>query len=291
MSRGFHIMPTKIRYQLAVAFSLMSVLPLLVGLYVASLFIRWPFESNDLTLVSIIMGVSGFLAFLGYQITKQMVTPIAAVAATARKLADGRSVEVPAMKGNDEIEELSKSLRTISLNARELLDRVEKLSLKDKLTGLHNASYIRERLNEEIERAIHFQRPCSFAYLSILNFDAHRNALGEAVAEKTLKDIADILRRHTAEFDRAARISNDEFAVILPDKNKKKAISILEAIRTDLAKAETFRSEPAEERLSLSIGLSENPLDGVSGQELFIKARDRAAEARRKGGDLIEAFA
>ena len=56
--------------------------------------------------------------------------------------------DVEVKGGTDELEELSRSLRVISKNAKELLDKVEKLSPRDKLTGLYNVSYIRERLDD-----------------------------------------------------------------------------------------------------------------------------------------------
>ncbi|HTL71452.1 MAG TPA: diguanylate cyclase [Candidatus Eisenbacteria bacterium] len=274
---SIQLMPSKLRYKLIIAFSLMSVLPILVGVYVASLFIHFPFEANvgNLATISIVMGTSVFFALLGYQITRQMIEPIIGVAATAKNIASGLlDAPAPEAKGADEIEELSESLKTISTNAKELLERVEKLSQRDKLTGLYNASYIRERLQEEIQRAVHFQRPCSFAYFILGSPE------GGAVSEETLKAVAEVLGAHLTQFDRAARIKRNEFALIFPDKNKKKTIEAVLKIKASLG----------EGAPPVSIGISENPLDGTSGQELFAKAQERAVSARAKGGNHIEAF-
>lgn len=46
-----------------------------------------------------------------------------------------------------------------------LMHRLEKLEIKDTLTGLYNKVFIHNRLQEEIKRAIIFQRPCSFVVL------------------------------------------------------------------------------------------------------------------------------
>src|SRR5437868_238796 len=151
----FRVMPSKMRYKLVIAFCLMSVVPVLIGIYIASLFIKFPFEANaeNLLTITLVTFASLTIAGLGYAITRQMIVPIADVAKVAHDLAEGKPVEKFDVKGSDELEELSQSLKTISHNAHELLDRVEKLSQKDKLTGLYNTSYIRERLDEEIQRA------------------------------------------------------------------------------------------------------------------------------------------
>ena len=289
------VMPTKLRYKLLVSFCLMSLLPLLAGVYVLSIFVKFPFEmsANSLWMVTLVMLFSLALSCFGYLITRQIFDPITDIAARAKNIAQGKldeSAQVDA-GGSDEIEELSKSLRSISRNARELLDKVEKLSMKDKLTGLYNSTYIRERLDEEIHRAIHYQRPCSFALLNIDGFDRYVLKYGLEASDEALKNIAKILGNHLWPPDRAARITKDEFAIIIPDKNKKKAILLVEAISQEIG-AYLFSGKTVleHERLTVCAGVSENPIDGVSADELYIKAQQRLKLSKQKGSQTIEAF-
>ena len=290
------VMPSKTRYKLLVSFCLMSLLPILAGIYIASLFVQYPFELNsgNITTITLITLFSLTLSFLGFLTTKQIFSPLANIATTAQNISQGKLDEeaLAEVKGSDELEDLTKSLKVISKNAREFLDKIEKLSLKDKLTGLHNATYIRERLHEEIQRAIHYQRPCSFAYLVIDAFDDYVAKVGLETSQEALKSAAKIFEKYLSEFDRAARISQEEFVVILPDKNKKRAIQIAEEISKDIA-AFSFAGEGIGQsaHLTICVGISENPIDGVSADELYVKARDRMRTARRNGPNVIEAFA
>ena len=286
----FKLMPTKLRYRLLTAFCLMSLLPTLAGVYIASLFVKFPFEvtSENLITISLVIVFSLILSYFGFLIAKQMVHPIVGVSEVAQKIAAGKlDDELTEFKGADELEELTRSLKTISSNARELLDKVDKLTLKDKLTGLYNASYIRERLNEEIQRAVHYQRPCSFAYFIFNNFDTYAASSGAQVSEAALKGLANIFNAELSEFDRAARISKGEFGVIFFDKNKKKAIEFTERMRDSIGKS-AFMKSGAD--LTVSIGLSENPLDGVTAHDLYTKAQQRSQIAAQKGRNQIEAF-
>ena len=289
------VMPTKLRYKLMVSFCLMSLLPILAGAYIASVFVKFPFvmSRENLTTITLVFLSSLVISFFGYLITRQIFNPIADIAATAENIARGKLVEddTTNARGSDEIEELSQSLRTISKNARELLDKVERLSLRDKLTGLYNASYIRERLNEEIQRAAHYQRPCSFALFNIDQFNRYVSNHGLEISDGALKFVAQILEKHLSEFDRAARVNKDEFAIIFPDKNKKKAIQIAETISKEIAGFSfSGRNLSEANRLTVSVGVSENPIDGASADQLYVKAQDRLRAAKQKGPNHIEAF-
>ncbi len=286
------MLPTKLKYKMLLSFCLMSLLPILAGIYVASLFIHFPFEANqsNLITVSLVSLFSLLLSFLGYTVTKQTMSPIDRVSEAAHKIAEGKldeSAPVDVSEAADEIQDLTRSLHVISKNAKELLDKVEKLSLKDKLTGLYNAAYIRERLDEEIQRAIHYQRPCSFVYLVIQNLDVFEASHGAEKGEEAIKAVAKSFNDQLREFDRAARIGRGEFAIILPDKNKKKAIETVEKIGQMLSSSLAALGAP---ELAPCAGISENPIDGVHADGLYIKAQDRMKVAK-SGKKLQEAFA
>lgn len=286
------VMPTKLRYKLLVAFCLVSLLPILAGIYIVSIFLKYPFETSvdNLTTGSVVAIFSLLLSYLGYLTAQQITMPIAEAARVAGGIASGKLDEQADLKGADELEDLSRSLKQISKNAKELLDKVEKLAVKDKLTGLYNVNYIRERLDEEIQRAIHYQRPCSFAYFLLNHLDAYETRYGSEAANEVLKAVARIFDSQRTEFDRAARITKQEFVMILPDRNKKKAIEVVERIHKDASAMFSAKSALREAQLALCIGISENPIDGVKADQLYIKAQDRMKLAQVSGKSW-EAFA
>ena len=284
------ILPTKLKYVLLVSFCLMTLIPMLAGAYAALLMMKAAQDRGESSLfpVSAIGLFSLLIAYLGFLTVKQLLMPILQVKLAAENIAAGKLDEEPEMvTSTDEIQDLTRSLQRISKNAKELLEKVEKLSLKDRLTGLYNATYIRERLGEEIQRAIHYQRPCSFAFLVIKGFEDYVSEMGAAVSEQALKGIADVLANHLREFDRAARVGRGEFVIIFPDKNKKKCIEIVEKLGREVS-ALGLKSLSAE-ALALCVGISENPIDGVQAEDLYLKAQDRMKLAHAQGKSL-EAF-
>ncbi len=176
---------------------------------------------------------------------------------------------------NEDIEllDLFAKQLTIAVGNEALAHKVEKLEIKDALTGLNNEAFIRERLQEEIRRAIIYQRPCSFILLTIDNFQKYRQKFGLLDAEAVLKKIGELIKYSITEIDRAARTGDDEFAVILPEKNKRQAQDVAEGFEK---KIEFIFSEEQDvnKRVAVSSGVSENPVDGITAEELFAKARE-----------------
>ncbi|TBR17698.1 HAMP domain-containing protein, partial [bacterium] len=75
----------------------------------------------------------------------------------------------------------------IALENEMLSSKIEKLEITDGLTGLYNNAFIHNRLNEEIKRAIVYQRPCSFVLLNIDNFQKLRSEFSSLETESVLK--------------------------------------------------------------------------------------------------------
>lgn len=167
-----------------------------------------------------------------------------------------------------------------------LLRQAGKLAVKDKLTGLYSEQYIRGHLEEEIKRAIICQRPCSFIIFNIDNFKQFHTLYGEIETENALRKMALILTGSADEIDKVARFGDDEFAMLLPEKNKKLAASTAEEIRKKLEFAFSGE-EVSERRLTVSGGLSENPIDGVTAEELINKALESVKKAKAKGKNRI----
>jgi diguanylate cyclase (GGDEF)-like protein len=286
------ILPTKLKYVLLVSFCLMTLIPMLAGAYAASLIMRAAQDKGEpfMFVVSAIGLFSLLIAYLGFMVVKQLLMPIVQVKLAAENIAAGHVDKEPDMVDSaDEIQDLTRSLQRISKNAKELLDKVERLSLRDKLTGLYNAAYIRERLDEEIQRAIHYQRPCSFAFFMIRNLDEYAAQNGERACEEALRKIAGVLNGEIREFDRAARVGRGEFVIVLPDKNKKKCIEMAERIMKGVSGLGLKPNPSSEEVLSVCAGVSENPIDGVHADSLYIKAQDRMRAALQQD-KVLEAF-
>ncbi len=170
-----------------------------------------------------------------------------------------------------------------------LAHRVESLEIKDLLTGLYNKVFICSRLQEEIKRAIVYQRPCAFVIFDIDNFKNYREKFGLINEELALKKIAVLVRDSITEVDRAGRTDDDEFSLILPERNKRQALEIAEEIRKKVQSA-FCKDRNSNSCLTFSAGVSENPLDGVEAGQLIAKAKEMLKKAKSNGKNQVAVF-
>jgi diguanylate cyclase (GGDEF)-like protein len=83
-----------------------------------------------------------------------------------------------------------------------------------------------------------------------------------------------------------ARIGDNEFAIVLPEKNKRRAQEVAEDIRKKVESVFS-KEQDVNKRLTMSGGVSENPLDGIVAEELFAKARGLLDLAKTEGKNRI----
>lgn len=190
-------------------------------------------------------------------------------------------------KDDIELLEIFSKQIAIAIENDILAHRVEKLEIKDLLTGLYNKVFIASRLQEEIKRSIIYQRPCAFVVFDIDNFKNYRERFGLINAEVVLKKIAVLIQNSITEVDRVGRTDSDEFSLILPERNKRQALETAEDIRKQVQDA---FSKDHDSCITFSAGVSENPLDGVEAEQLIAKARELLKKAKINGKNQVAIF-
>ena len=175
---------------------------------------------------------------------------------------------------------------SIAVENDRLIRKSKELSIKDEVTGLYNYNYMKTRLDEEIKRAIAYQRPCGYLLVDVDDFKIFCAAHGEAKSEALLKDISAILQGSVTETDRLGRLRDDKFMIILPEKNKRQSAHVAEEIRKKIEDG-MGRSAGFGKKLTVSIGVSENPIDGSTADELMEKAERLGRTAKSLGKNRV----
>jgi len=174
----------------------------------------------------------------------------------------------------------------IAVNNDLLTREIEKLEVTDHLTGLFNNTFTRKRLNEEIKRSASLQKPCSFVLFAIDRFDEFTKNFGHIAAENMLLKVATIFKERITTSDKAARFGDHEFALLLPGRNKRESIMVAEEIRKAIEKNFT-KEEDDRRRLTCTGAITENPIDGVTADELILRSSVILSEAMQQGGNRI----
>ncbi len=114
---------------------------------------------------------------------------------------------------------------------RDLIHRLEQLSLCDDLTSLYNRRAFDQRFNKEVDRANRQGYDVFLAIVDIDNFKDYNDTYGHSEGDKVLMALSVILQdctRHNV--DMCFRLGGDEFAVLLPGTNADQATEIVQRI-------------------------------------------------------------
>jgi PleD family two-component response regulator len=68
-------------------------------------------------------------------------------------------------------------------------ERLERLAVRDELTGLYNYRYLQTRISEEFKRAERYREPLSCAMLDIDHFKSFNDRFGHDVGDRVLKAV------------------------------------------------------------------------------------------------------
>lgn len=140
---------------------------------------------------------------------------------------------------------------------KESENRYKALSITDDLTGLYNSRHFYNQLQVEVDRSIRYDHPLSLLLLDIDDFKHYNDTYGHLEGDKVLASLGKILLGTLRSLDSGFRYGGEEFTVILPETEVKKAVTVAERIR-ERFEAEILSLKPDEKvRGTLSIGVSQ----------------------------------
>ncbi|MFA7268753.1 MAG: EAL domain-containing protein [Sterolibacterium sp.] len=190
------------------------------------------------------------------------------------------------------LEELADDLGYGISNIREAITReriereLEHQQNYDALTGLANRTLFQDRLQQALLRASRSRNLVALMLLDLDRFKAINDSLGQSTGDALLKHVGQCLSAGLRTGDTVARLSADEFAVIMNDIGKEEDVApvarkLLGAVMNPLIMA------GQEILVTASMGISLFPKDGADVDTLFQNANAAIYRAKSQGGDCF----
>jgi len=168
------------------------------------------------------------------------------------------------------------------------------LASVDDLTQLYNRRYFFERFNQEVERAMRYQRPVSCIILDIDFFKQVNDSYGHLAGDQVLIDIANILKNNCRQSDLAGRYGGEELILLLPETEANGTMIIAERIREMIEEHRTLDGKGVVIAVTVSMGvasLTGPELRNLDKRERIVQyADDALLLAKKKGRNRIEFY-
>jgi diguanylate cyclase (GGDEF)-like protein len=161
-------------------------------------------------------------------------------------------------------------------------ERLQAMATRDSLTGLPNRGSLIDRVEQAIDESRTMGHAFTLMFMDLDGFKAVNDSLGHAAGDKLLKAFARQLVKDLRREDMVARLSGDEFVVLLDRMGRQQevmsiAAGVLERMQQD------FLIDGMPLRMTTSIGIATFPKDGESVEEL-LKNADTAMYAAKQNG-------
>jgi diguanylate cyclase (GGDEF)-like protein len=219
------------------------------------------------------ISAAGIVAFaVGSLVTARRITgPIKRLSESARRLGAGDYGTPVVVHTHDEVSVLAESFEAMRTAIHEREDRIGRLAYWDELTGLPNRAQMLDRLTAALASSMESGMPCAVLMLDLDRFKLVNDALGHAFGDRMLQEVAKRLTDGVLRPDDfAARLSSDEFAVLLPASDAEAARSVAVRVRKHLQQPLAIGDQTID--VSVGIGLAVHPVDAQTAVQLLGRA-------------------
>jgi diguanylate cyclase (GGDEF)-like protein len=172
----------------------------------------------------------------------------------------------------------AREVRVLTEAKERLIAELERLAIRDELTGLFNYRHFQGMLNGEVQRALRYERPLCLIVLDVDHFKAINDTLGHVGGDHVLAGIARVCAAKIRTTDTAFRYGGEEFAVILPETQFAQAVAVAERVRQAIEKSELVQGRG----VTVSAGVAE--LRPAEDGETMLRRTDAALYAAKRTG-------
>jgi diguanylate cyclase (GGDEF)-like protein/PAS domain S-box-containing protein len=165
-----------------------------------------------------------------------------------------------------------------------LLQRTKELSLTDELTGLYNRRHFYHMLEPEMYRTLRKGRSFCLVMLDLDGFKEYNDRMGHASGDSVLQSFSQTVESSLRKSDTAFRYGGDEFIIILPETDAKRARQIMDRMRARWLRLVEAQYAPLETPLGFSTGIAQFPENADTADGLVFLADSALYYAKKEGG-------
>ncbi|MEH6491962.1 EAL domain-containing protein [Halopseudomonas sp.] len=172
---------------------------------------------------------------------------------------------------------------------RQTEEQLQYLTNYDALTQLANRNLFNERLQEATSQARQHEHQVALLHIDLDRFKQINVSLGHAVADSLLQEVAKRLRAAVHPQDLLARLSADEFVLVIEQPENDKALAVAANVVLDAVR-QPMQIGGQELVITASIGISLFPATARDSLLMITQAHQAMQHAKQLGGNNAQFF-
>ena len=244
-----------------------------------------PYRQLQATLAALTLGGLLMAGAASVFTARRVTTPLRSLVQASERLGRGEyDVALQHTERRDEIGELARSFDQMRTSIARHEAEIRQLAYWDRLTGLPNRAQFRDKVASTIAaEAAGCHRPVAVVMLDLDRFKHVNDVLGYAFGDRLLKGVAErLLCQSVREGDMVARISGDEFALLLPGSSAAEALAVAERVADVFQLPMTLDDHTVD--LAAGFGVACWPLHASDADTLISRAEVAMYSAKLKTG-------
>jgi diguanylate cyclase (GGDEF)-like protein len=175
----------------------------------------------------------------------------------------------------------------LALAKLKLQETLQRLSIRDPLTGLFNRRHMEESMELELRRAERQGKQVGVIMVDIDHFKPFNDTYGHEAGDALLREMGAFLQRHIRGNDIACRYGGEEFTLILRDISLEMIEQRAEQVRNAAKQLKVIHGGRFLENITLSLGVAMFPVHGATVMAVLQAADVALYRAKETGRDRV----
>ena len=161
------------------------------------------------------------------------------------------------------------------------------LATTDGLTELYNHRYFKEQMRQIVDSSKRYETQFSLIILDIDFFKKFNDTFGHQAGDLVLKQVAQTLKRNVRASDIVCRYGGEEMSIILTNTDYDTALLTAQKICNRVSSRSFKLPNGKETTVTISLGVSTFPKDGISVEEIIEAADKQLYKAKESGRNRV----
>ncbi len=161
------------------------------------------------------------------------------------------------------------------------------LATTDGLTELYNHRYFQEQMKQMVDSCARYETSFSLIILDIDFFKKFNDTFGHQAGDAVLRQVAQTLKKNVRASDIVCRYGGEEMSIILSNTDYETAVSTAQKICDRVSSHHFHLPNGKEASVTISLGVSTYPQDGITPSELIDAADKHLYKAKEEGRNRV----